>query len=170
MHRRSLAISLLTAGLVVALASAVLADHQRNFTAPLSGDQEVEPVDTRARGVAHFQVSRDGSELGYRLNVANIEDVFAAHIHLESPGGPVVAWLYPEDGPPAQLIEGRFSGRLATGTITADDLEGPLEGANLSALIDQILDGNAYVNVHTTAHGAGEIAGAIDRPRGQVGG
>ena len=52
-------------------------------------------VDTLARGVATFQLSDDGTELTYRLVVANIENVVAAHIHLAPAGvnGPVVAFL-----------------------------------------------------------------------------
>jgi hypothetical protein len=133
-----------------------------NFRAHLSGDQEVPPVETRATGQAIFQLSRDGTELSYRLIVANIENVTMAHIHLAPAGvnGPVVAWLYPE-GPPPQLIEGRFSGVLATGVITADDLVGPLAGADLWDLIDEMVAGNTYVNVHTEQFGAGEVRGQI---------
>jgi hypothetical protein len=44
---------------------------------------------------------------------------------------------------------GRVNGRLARGTLTAADLEGPLAGQPLSALIDQIEMGLIYINVHT---------------------
>ena len=133
-----------------------------NFRAHLSGDQEVPPVETRATGQAIFQLSRDGTELSYRLIVANIENVRMAHIHLapEGQNGPVAVWLYPE-GPPPQLIEGRFSGVLATGVITADDLVGPLEDAELSDLVELMADGQTYVNVHTSQFGAGEVRGQI---------
>lgn len=134
----------------------------RNFVAPLEGAQEVPPVETRARGMAHFQLSRDGSEISYRLIVANIEDVLMAHIHLSPIGqnGGVVVWLYP-DGPPPQLIEGRSAGVLATGTITSDDLVGDLGGEALDDLLDAMRSGGAYVNVHTSANPGGEIRGQI---------
>jgi hypothetical protein len=130
--------------------------------AHLSGGEEVPPVDTRATGQAVFRLSRDGESLAYRLIVANIENVTMAHIHLAPAGvnGPVVAWLYP-DGPPAQLVEGRSSGVLATGTITADDLVGPLAGASLDDLLDAMRAGNTYVNVHTSQHPPGEVRGQI---------
>jgi hypothetical protein len=140
----------------------------RNFVAPLEGAQEVPPVDTRARGMAHFQLSRDGSEVSYRLIVANIEDVLMAHIHLAPAGvnGPVVVWLYP-DTPPPQLIEGRFSGVLATGTFDASDLVGPLAGADLEDLLDAMAAEGTYVNVHTADNPPGEIRGqiAVSGPR-----
>jgi hypothetical protein len=170
MHRRPLVVTLLAAALILAFASAVLAAPPRNFVAPLSGDQEAVPVDTDARGVAHFQLRRDGTALDYRLNVANIHDVTMAHIHLDASNGPVVAWLYPVGGGGPETKEGRVSGTLATGTLTADDLVNALAGHDLDALIEEIVAGNAYVNVHTLANPGGEIAGAINRPRGHTGG
>ena len=172
MHRRLLATTVVLALMfVLALATVVQAAPPRNFTAPLSGGQEVPPADTNATGVAQFKLDKDGTELRYRLNVANIENVTQAHIHLGARGvnGPVVAWLYPE-GPPPQLIPGRTNGTLATGTITADDLVGQLESESLDALLDEIRAGNAYVNVHTSQFPGGEIRGQIDVPRGHVDG
>jgi hypothetical protein len=133
-----------------------------HFIAPMSGDQEVPPADTRARGQTTFTLSEDGSELSYRLIVANLHNVTQAHIHLAPAGanGPVVLWLYPA-GPPAQLIPGRSSGVLATGTVTAADLVGLLEDQPLSALIEEMRAGNAYVNVHTSQFPPGEIRGQI---------
>lgn len=134
-----------------------------NFVATLSGDEEVPPAQTRARGTAHFQLKPDGSGLSYKLIVANIMNVTMAHIHLAPAGvnGPVVAWLYPS-GPPAQLIPGRFNGVLGAGTLSDASLVGPLAGEPLNALIDAIQSGNAYVNVHTSQYPGGEIRGQID--------
>jgi hypothetical protein len=142
--------------------SPALAAIDRNFTTHLTGDEEVPPVQTDAQGQAIFQLSKDGTELTYKLIVANIENVTQAHIHLGpiETNGPVVVWLYP-DAPPAQLIPGRFSGILATGTITADDLVGPLAGMSLDDLLDAMRAGNTYVNVHTSQFTAGEIRGQI---------
>jgi hypothetical protein len=136
-------------------------DH-RNFVAHLSGGEEVPPVDTNATGQAKFQLSKDGTELSFRLIVANIENVTQAHIHLAPAGvnGPVVAWLYPA-APPAQLIEGRTQGVLAEGVITEADLVGPLAGASLSALVAEMRAGNTYVNVHTSQFPPGEVRGQI---------
>jgi CHRD domain. len=67
-----------------------------NFVAVLSGSEEVPPVPTRARGVALFEVAPDGSAIHYKLIVANIHNVFMAHIHLGARGvnGPVVVFLF----------------------------------------------------------------------------
>ena len=138
-----------------------------NFVAPLSGAEEVPPVETRAQGVAYFQLNKAGDELRYKVVVANISDVLMAHIHVAPAGenGGVVAWLYP-GGPPPQLIEGRAQGLLAEGVITAGDLVGALEGSALSELIDAIRARNTYVNVHTSANQGGEIRGQIDAGNG----
>jgi len=132
------------------------------FTARLSGAEEVPPADTRARGQATFRLSADGTELAYRLIVANIENVTMAHIHRAPSGanGPVVAWLYP-GGPPAQLIPGRSQGVLAEGVLTAANLVGPLAGASLEDLVAELAAGDAYVNVHTSQFPAGEVRGQI---------
>jgi hypothetical protein len=162
--KRSTVVLLLVACLCLAVVPSVLAstDQSRNFVAPLSGREEVPPVATRATGVATFKLSADGSELSYRLIAANIENVTQAHIHLGAAGvnGPVVVWLYP-DGPPPQLIPGRFQGILAEGTITEENLVGMLAGQPLTALVDAMRAGNTYVNVHTSQFPPGEIRGQI---------
>jgi hypothetical protein len=129
------------------------------FHAILEGDEEVPPVDSDAQGAAIFRTSNDGTELNYTLIVANIEDVTAAHIHLAPRGenGDIVAFLFD----PAEPIEGRTNGVLAEGTITSEDLVGPLAEATLSELIDEMEAGNTYVNVHTVEHPSGEIRGQI---------
>jgi hypothetical protein len=127
-----------------------------------TGDGEVPPNASRAQAQANLKLSEDGLSLSYKLNVANIENVLQAHIHLAAAGanGPIVAWLYPS-GPPAQLISGRSSGTLGEGTITAARLVGPLAGQPLSALVDAIDAGNAYVNVHTSQFPPGEVRGQL---------
>ena len=140
-----------------------LSNHDAHiFVATLSGAEEVPPVETRARGQAWFQLSPDGTELAYRLIVANIENVTMAHIHLAPAGanGPVVAWLYPS-GSPARLIPGRFQGVLAEGTITAVDLVGLLANQTLDELVEEFTASNAYVNVHTSQFPGGEVRGQI---------
>ena len=135
-----------------------IAANGRNATASLSGAGEVPAVDTRARGNAVFHVSKDGSELSYKLIVANISNVFQAHIHLAPAGsnGAVVAFLF-GPVPPG----GRVNGVLAEGTITGVDLIGPLAGQSIADLVALMSAGNTYVNVHTTDFPPGEIRGQI---------
>jgi hypothetical protein len=149
-------------GLASRQLSAGMALRPQNFRAHLSGGQEVPAVDTLAQGQAILQLNKDGTELRYKLIAANIVDILQAHIHVgaRDVNGPVVAFLYP-DAPPAVLIPGRFDGVLAEGTVTADDLVGPLAGGELGDLIAEMVAGNTYVNVHTVANPGGEIRGQL---------
>ncbi len=136
-------------------------DHAKapqNFKAHLNGDEEVHEVVTNATGQINFKLSKDGTQLSYKLNVANIENVFASHIHAGEFGqnGGVVVTLYG-----GGLISGRTNGTLAEGVITADDLGGSLEGESLDALLELMHSGGTYVNVHTQQYGAGELRGQI---------
>jgi hypothetical protein len=162
--RISRLLPLLLVSLLIALtASVAVAESKRNFVTHLTGAAErPDPVDTRAQGQAIFHLSKDGTELRYKLIVANIEDVTQAHIHLgpATGTGGVVVWLYPS-APPAQLISGRTQGVLAQGTITSANLVGALAGQSLSALVEHIRNGNAYVNVHTSQYPAGEVRGQL---------
>lgn len=143
-----------------------------NFGTPLSGDEEVPARDTRARGNAIFQLSDDGMSLDYKLIAANIENVIMAHIHLAPAGsnGGIVVWLYPSTAPGVQEPpgQGRIDGVIAQGTITAADLVGALAGQPLSALIDQLTSGGAYVNVHTNDGVGGANSGPGDFPGGEI--
>jgi hypothetical protein len=161
--RRTLVIcSIALLALLGSSVTTAVSAQPRTATAHLSGANEVPANDSRATGQAIFKLSRDGQSISYRLIVANIQDVTMAHIHTApaDANGPVVVWLYP-DAPPPQLIPGRSSGVLATGTITADDLVGPFAGQQLDALLEAFLEGDLYVNVHTSAFPAGEVRGQI---------
>lgn len=150
---------LLLIGVLVITSAAIANAGNRNFVAHLTGDEEVPPVETKAQGQAIFHLSKDGTELQYKLIVANIENVVAAHIHLGAKGvnGPVVAFLFGPVSPGG----GRTDGVLAKGTITEADLVGPLSGQSLSDLVDEMRAGNTYVNVHTDDFPGGEVRGQI---------
>lgn len=126
------------------------------FFAILTGDQEVPPVDTDAIGIAAFKEVAGGNALFFTLLTFGLEDIAQAHIHLAPEGvnGPVVAFLFESVADPVTQ-----DGLLSFGVIRADDLVGPLAGQPLSALIEQMADGNTYSNVHTLAHPSGEIRG-----------
>jgi CHRD domain len=150
--RRSL-VAVLTVGavLVVLAPSAWAAD---NFQAPMSGGEEVPEVDTQATGVAKFKVREAG--LTFKVNVANIENVFAAHIHCGAVGtnGPVGVTLF--TGSPASV-----NGTLAEGVITEPDPGNLCGWVDLDDVLAAMENGETYANVHTTAHAAGEIRGQI---------
>ena len=148
---------MLAAALVLLLAAPVYGGQNRNFVAPLDGGQENPPVDTNATGVAKFQLSKDGSSLGFKLIVANIEDVVASHIHCGAVGvnGSVGVTLF--SGGPTSA-----NGPLAEGTITAPNDPNGCGWVDLDAVLAAMESGGAYVNVHTfPANPGGEIRGQI---------
>jgi hypothetical protein len=159
-------IALLALVAIFSVASANAGGASDNFAAQLSGRDEVPARDTtNARGVATFKLSDDGSELGYTLNVANIENVFAAHIHCGAEGvaGPVGVTLFM--GTPAS---GRFDGVLAQGTITGPDTVNNCGWLTLADVLTAIRSGNTYVNVHTNDGIAPGNTGPGDFPGGEI--
>ena len=66
---------LLIALMALALVLTPSAGAGNNFVAPLSGAQEVPARDTNAAGVATFKLSKDGTALEFKVNVANIDNV-----------------------------------------------------------------------------------------------
>ena len=145
--------------LAVTLATPVVTAMQHtNYRAILRGSNQNPPVETNAHGVFIATLSADDKSLTFKLIVANMENVTAAHIHLgdSATNGPVVVFLFHSETPVA-----RQDGILSQGTVTASDFKGPLAGQAFSALINAVMDGNAYVNVHSTQHPAGEIRGQV---------
>jgi CHRD domain-containing protein len=138
------------------------------FTTHLTGKEVVPAVETRATGEAKLTLSTDGTQIQFRVNVSNIENVTEAAIHLGMPGqsGEVVAVLYG----PAAANGGRKTGVLAEGAITQASLTGSLMGHPVSDLISAIRSGNVYVDISTsdgstTQKPGNESSGEI---RGQV--
>ena len=164
MARLTILFAALLSGLV--LAGLALGNDNQNWSVHASGDLELPARDTLGQGQAIFHLSKDGTAIEYKLIASNIENVTASHIHLggSTVNGPVVAFLFGN----APAGGGRTDGVLAEGTITAADLVGPLAGQPLSALIDAMNSGNAYVNVHTNDGVAPTNTGAGDFPGGEI--
>ena len=70
-----------------------------------------------------------------------------------SENGPVIVTQFKFDSSQDQVSE--------SGTISADILTGPMEGMQISDLIDTFNEGNAHLNVHTEQNPNGEIRGQI---------
>lgn len=132
----------------------VLAQNQK-FNAKLSGQQEVPPVQTTASGMAWFKPMQD--KVWFKLNVTDMQGVTQAHIHTGKQGdnGPVVVTLYKSETPQP------INGKLSYGNITANLLEGPMKGKQISDLATAMSNGSTYVNVHTEKYPNGEIRGQI---------
>ncbi|MFC4873334.1 CHRD domain-containing protein [Negadavirga shengliensis] len=128
-----------------------------NYNTRLTGDQEVPAVDTKARGVGNFKFNSDNSSLSFQVNVAQLENVRFAHIHIAKVGvsGPIVVDLR------LDRVDGPVNGVYAKGEITDANLRGMMTGGDLKSLREAIRTGNAYVNVHTDDYPPGEIRGQL---------
>lgn len=131
------------------------------FAGPLSGSQEVPPVDTPATGSFEAILDGDPDDWTFTYEVS-FSDLVApltlAHIHQAPRGvnGPVVHNL---DNPP--LGE-------TSGTIVGDWLSTEVDDA--ATTYEELLAGNHYFNLHSTEFPAGEVRGQIvrDEPNASV--
>jgi hypothetical protein len=132
----------------------------QKFMAKLSGQDEVPPTNSQATGMAEFTAMGTDSVM-YSVNATNIEGVTAGHIHLGKQGenGPVVVTLFKYDSPMNQVSE--------SGSFTADKLEGPWAGKQISDATTAMTNGETYVNIHTEKNPMGEIRGQITGSGGQ---
>ena len=111
-------------------------------------------VTTNAQGQTIIK-DRNG-ELTYKVLVAGLQNVVAAHIHCAPVGvaGPVGVTLFAS----APIV---VNGILAEGAVVpnAGNACGWQDGLDV---IDAIDAGNAYINVHTIQNLAGEIRGQLE--------
>lgn len=134
----------------------VLTPAAAQFSADLSGANEVPAVSTGLNGLASFDYNSATNALTYTIALTTSTDVTvtASHIHygLVSVNGGVAQTLY---AGPDVLVNGAGV-ILATGTVTLTVTEERL-----------LLGGDLYVNVHTSANPSGEVRGQI-LPKGEV--
>ncbi len=117
---------------------------EQKFTAKLTAKEEVPPNDSPATGMAWIKPTE--KEVGFKVNVTDIDKANAAHIHMGEKGknGPVIVTLFKSDTPTEMK-----NGTLGEGNFTATNFEGPMK------------NGSTYVNVHTTDMPDGEIRGQL---------
>lgn len=163
MKNKILLLTLIALAMLVITSVAFAASQ--NFGASLSGAEEVPPRDTDATGSAIFQLSDDGTRIFYTVSVANIENVFAAHIHCGAKGenGPVGVTLFS-----GSAGGGSINGTLAKGTITAPNPGNACGWTDLAAVVAAMNSGNTYVNVHTNDGVAPTNTGPGDFPGGEI--
>jgi len=122
---------------------------QTHFTAILTGDQENPAVTTSAAGTGSFTLTDTGLE--FNLTVEGLTFT-AAHFHNGAIG---------IDGGVVRPITDDFTGNTASGIWTSTDPD-PLT----PELIADLLAGNLYINIHTTANPGGELRGQVNLSAG----
>lgn len=128
----------------------------KTYVANLNAAAEGGGFTSNGSGVATFVDL--GTEIDWTLNLTNMTGVTLSHIHLGdathvgATAGPVIINLFLPNG-----ATGTVNGEVAHGSITNAN------NANISLDSLRVLfnNGNSYANVHTVAHGAGEIRDQI---------
>ena len=151
--------------LVLALGSLAagnaLADKLMRFQAKLFGfNAGGAPIATNAQGRASVEVIDDGTAIKFKVNVAGIDNLLMAHIHvapepvqLAGGAGPIAFWF--TGGPPpgttnTETVNGTLAeGYIVTnGDLTKWDPSDPTAGT-IAGLIAAMSEGRASVVVHT---------------------
>ena len=147
-------------------------DHgRRRFKAILSGYNEItQTLSTPASGKFSARISRDGSEISWRLEYQDTPtDVQQAHIHFgdHHTNGGISVFLCTNLGNSTTAVAcpngpGRH---VVTGTATAADVVGPagqgIAPGEFEELKQAMRAQRTYANVHTVQFAGGEIRGQI---------
>jgi hypothetical protein len=190
MKQKTMTWTILALVLGLALAVNAYADRPMRFDTHLEGFNAAgQPVATNATGQAKFEVIDGGTAVQFSINVAGIENLWMAHIHvapepveITDPAGPIAFWFVPTTppAPPAAgvNVEERLQGNLTSGLIMWDQqLVGPLlpdpmnpENTGIQGLIKAMDEGRASVVVHTNAFGNPDfpLGGAGNSPPGEL--
>ena len=142
------------------LSSPLMAAKAVNFNVSMSGANEVPPNTSTTTGTAQFHANQNLTEIDFRIDVKNAEDILGlagAHLHCAAAGvnGPVVAFLA---GPFTPGFDGALELR---GTLNDQSIINTTCGATILALVESMVNGNVYVNMHSTALPGGVIRGQV---------
>lgn len=155
-------------GLLIA-AGAAYADGPRVLRASLSGDNEVPPVSTDARGELRLIIFPDRSTIQWELTYSGLRaDATQAHIHFGQPkvnGGVSVFFCSNLGNGPEGTQACPARAASLSGTFTMQSVIGPvpqgIAAGDLDALVEAIRSRITYANVHSTQFPTGEIRGQI---------
>ena len=134
-------------------------DGMEVFEATLSPANEVPARSTAANG--RVQYIFDGTTVTYTIEVDDINNVVAAHIHSAPAGvnGPIRVFFFGNGSPHPTSSPISFTDKsiLVQGSFTAANVS----GVSFSELLNQMRNGQAYTNVHTSQFPGGEMRGQI---------
>jgi hypothetical protein len=120
-----------------------------SFTVPLTGAEQVPPVETPAKGSAALTYDSATRAVTWTITYTGLSaPATMAHFHGPAEKGknaPVLIWLSTKGSP----AESPFKGEA---TLTPEQAQ-------------QFTAGEWYINVHTQAHPGGEIRGQVVPPK-----
>jgi CHRD domain-containing protein len=135
----------------------------------LTGDRQIPPVNTDARGYVGLKFDDDLGVFVFTVNAENIGNVTGIYVHKgdkNQNGSVVLDLLKAEKERKINDIKilnvtskGKLTGTLAAGGATKDNLQGELKGKPISDFYNLIANGSLYVVVHTKDFPNGEIRG-----------
>ena len=130
--------------------------EDKKYFTPLTGMEEVPPVNTNSTGIALFELLNN--HLDFKVNVTNLENIKSAQIHLGEFGqnGEIIVSLLKSLSP-----VNVHNGTLVEGQVTPSELVGPLKGKTINELVQLFNNTKTYVNIHTEQYPNGEIRGQI---------
>jgi len=150
---------------VLVVGKPVSAYAQSEFSATLSGANEVPAVNTIGFGAATFDINTSAGVLGinFELTGVNLTDAFMGHIHCGFPGenGPVVVWLAGNPAGPATAGYDLNGSWVRAKVKETAIVPGSACGTTMLDLVTAMINGQTYVNIHTRANAGGEIRGQI---------
>src|SRR6266487_1198777 len=156
--------------IIAALAASVLVvpvahSQTERFSASLSGENEVPPINSA--GTGNFEMTIQPGAITFSLDFSDLSSTLSvAHLHLAPTkvSGGVMIFLCGGGGQPA--CPAATSGTI-TGTITAANVTGPaaqgIPAGDLDSALEAVRGGLSYANMHTTNFGGGEIRGQVRR-------
>jgi MYXO-CTERM domain-containing protein len=151
---------ILSAAAVLATAGVASAANITIGPFPLEGSQEVPAVITPASGSATLTLDTVTGDFTLDYDFAGLDGpVTVAHFHNAPAGvnGGVVYWLA-APGAPNNNPDTLLSPPMPDG-VTSASASGT--GVLSASIVQEILDGNIYINIHSTANGGGELRGQV---------
>jgi hypothetical protein len=132
-----------------------LSEEKKYFT-PLTGMEEVPPVNTNSTGIALFELLNN--HIDFKVNVTNLDNIKSAQIHIGEFGqnGEIIVSLLKS----LSSVDVQ-NGTLVEGQVTSSDLVGPLKGKTINELVQLFNNTKTYVNIHTEQYPNGEIRGQV---------
>jgi len=147
MSRREIVVTACLAGLAAWAAPSLAAPL--SFKVPLTGGQQVPPVQTAATGTAELTYDPATRIVTWSVSYSGLSGpATMAHFHgpaAEGKNGPPVIWLAEKGAAVANPIKGQA-------TLTPEQAQ-------------QLTAGDWYINVHTQANPGGEIRGQVMPPK-----
>jgi hypothetical protein len=111
------------------------------FSISLSGSQDSPPIQTYGTGTGWAILDTTGSNLTYEITHASLSSsTIAAHFHLGATG---------------------VNGSVLTPFSYADSTASGVWTSLPDSAVTDLLNGDVYANIHTTAHPSGEIRGQL---------